>query len=35
VSALILGLGYLFAAFRHDKRALHDLIARTRVEHIA
>ncbi|MGH7300260.1 MAG: RDD family protein [Candidatus Rokuibacteriota bacterium] len=33
-SALILGIGYLFAAFRADKRGLHDLIARTRVEHV-
>ena len=29
-----LGLGYLMAAFRHDKRALHDLIAATRVERL-
>lgn len=34
VSAAILGVGYLFAAFRADKRALHDLVARTRVEHV-
>jgi uncharacterized RDD family membrane protein YckC len=34
-SVVILGLGYLLAAFRRDKRALHDLIARTRVEHLA
>ncbi len=35
ISAVILGIGYLFAAFRADKRALHDLIAGTRVEHVA
>ena len=35
ISAVILGIGYLFAAFRADKRALHDLIAGTRVEHLA
>ena len=29
VSALTLGIGYLMAAFRKDKRALHDLIAGT------
>lgn len=34
-SAVILGIGYLIAAFRADKRALHDLIARTRVEHVS
>jgi len=34
LSAVILGIGYLVAAFRPDKRALHDLIARTRVEHL-
>ena len=34
LSAAILGLGYLLAAFRADKRALHDLIAGTRVEHV-
>jgi uncharacterized RDD family membrane protein YckC len=34
VSAAILGIGYLLAAFRGDKRALHDLIAGTRVEHV-
>jgi uncharacterized RDD family membrane protein YckC len=32
VSILPLGFGYLVAALRHDKRALHDLIAGTRVE---
>ncbi len=30
-SFLILGIGYLMIGFRHDKRGLHDLIARTRV----
>lgn len=35
VSAFILCIGYLMAAFRSDKRALHDLIAGTRVEHVA
>jgi uncharacterized RDD family membrane protein YckC len=35
VSAVILGIGYLVAAFRADKRALHDLIAGTRVEHVS
>jgi uncharacterized RDD family membrane protein YckC len=34
LSAVILGIGYLFAAFRADKRALHDLVARTRVERL-
>jgi len=34
LSAVILGIGYLFAAVRADKRALHDLIAGTRVEHV-
>ena len=34
LSAVILGIGYLVAAFRSDKRALHDLIAGTRVEHV-
>jgi uncharacterized RDD family membrane protein YckC len=34
VSAVILGIGYLLAAFRADKRGLHDLIAGTRVEHV-
>jgi len=29
VSWLILGIGYLFVAFREDKRALHDLMAGT------
>ncbi|MEO7677838.1 MAG: RDD family protein, partial [Verrucomicrobiota bacterium] len=31
VSSLTLGIGYLIVAFRDDKRALHDLIAGTRV----
>ncbi|MCH7616334.1 MAG: RDD family protein [Chloroflexi bacterium] len=31
VNALTLGIGYLFIAFRKDKRGLHDLIAGTRV----
>ncbi|MBN2644907.1 MAG: zinc-ribbon domain-containing protein [Desulfuromonadaceae bacterium] len=31
LSSLILGIGYLMVALRQDKRALHDLIARTRV----
>ncbi len=31
VSGLTLGLGYLFVAFREDKRALHDLLAGTQV----
>ena len=34
LSAVILGIGYLFAAVCADKRALHDLIAGTRVEHV-
>jgi uncharacterized RDD family membrane protein YckC len=34
LSAVILGIGYLLVAFRVDKRGLHDLIARTRVEHL-
>jgi len=32
VSCATLGFGYLMAGLRHDKRALHDLIAGTRVE---
>ena len=31
VSNMTLGIGYLMLAFRSDKRALHDLIAGTRV----
>jgi len=34
LSAVILGIGFLFVAFRTDKRGMHDLIARTRVEHL-
>jgi uncharacterized RDD family membrane protein YckC len=33
-SCATLGLGYVMAALRHDKRALHDLIAGTRVERL-
>ena len=32
LSCATFGLGYLIAGLRHDKRALHDLIAGTRVE---
>lgn len=35
VSLATLGLGYVMAGLRHDKRALHDLIAGTRVERVA
>ncbi len=31
LSGIILGIGYLMAAFREDKRALHDLLAETQV----
>jgi len=34
LSALILGIGFLMAGARSDKRALHDLLAGTRVEHV-
>jgi uncharacterized RDD family membrane protein YckC len=34
LSALILGIGFVMAGLRSDKRALHDLLAGTRVEHI-
>ncbi len=34
LSSAILGVGYLMAGLRRDKRALHDLIAGTRVEHV-
>jgi uncharacterized RDD family membrane protein YckC len=34
LSALILGIGFIMAGVRADKRALHDLLAGTRVEHI-
>ena len=31
LSFILVGIGYLMIGFRHDKRGLHDLIARTRV----
>lgn len=31
VSALILGIGFLLAFFRPDRKTLHDLVAKTRV----
>jgi uncharacterized RDD family membrane protein YckC len=34
VSMAPLGFGFLMAGLRHDKRALHDLIAGSRVEHL-
>jgi len=34
LSALILGIGFIMAGVRPDKRALHDLLAGTRVEYI-
>jgi len=34
LSSATLGVGYLMAGFRRDKRALHDLIAGTRVERL-
>jgi uncharacterized RDD family membrane protein YckC len=34
VSSITLGVGYVMAGLRADKRALHDLIAGTRVEHV-
>jgi uncharacterized RDD family membrane protein YckC len=34
LSALILGIGFIMAGVRPDKRALHDLLAGTRVEHL-
>jgi uncharacterized RDD family membrane protein YckC len=34
LSVATFGIGYLLAGFRADKRALHDLIAGTRVEHV-
>jgi uncharacterized RDD family membrane protein YckC len=34
LSSAILGVGYLMAGLRRDKRALHDLIAGTRVERL-
>jgi uncharacterized RDD family membrane protein YckC len=35
LSSIIFGIGYLLAGVRADKRALHDLIAGTRVERLA
>lgn len=35
LSAAIFGIGYLMAGLRQDKRALHDLIAGTRVERLS
>ena len=35
VSLATFGVGYLMAGLRHDKRALHDLLAGTRVERSA
>lgn len=35
VSCATFGLGFLMAGLRNDKRALHDLIAGTRVERVA
>ena len=35
VSSATLGIGYLIAGLRSDKRALHDLIAGTRVERVS
>lgn len=34
LSALLLGIGFIMAGVRPDKRALHDLLAGTRVEHL-
>jgi len=34
LSALTLGIGFIMAGVRPDKRALHDLLARTRVVHL-
>jgi uncharacterized RDD family membrane protein YckC len=34
VSGVLLCMGYVLAAFRADKRALHDLMAGTRVEYV-
>ena len=34
LSSAILGVGYLMAGLRRDKRALHDLIAGSRVERL-
>lgn len=35
LSAIPLGLGFLMAGLRNDGRALHDLMAGTRVEHVS
>jgi uncharacterized RDD family membrane protein YckC len=35
LSAVLFGIGYLMAGLRSDKRALHDLIAGTRVERLS
>jgi uncharacterized RDD family membrane protein YckC len=34
LSGVTFGIGYIMAGVRHDKRALHDLIADTRVEEV-
>lgn len=34
LSAIILGIGFIMAGLREDKRALHDLLAGTRVEYL-
>ncbi len=34
LSAFILGIGFVMAGVRSDKRALHDLLAGTRVEYL-
>jgi uncharacterized RDD family membrane protein YckC len=34
LSAIILGIGFIMAGVRSDKRALHDLLAGTRVEYL-
>ncbi len=34
LSAIILGIGFIMAGIRSDKRALHDLLAGTRVERL-
>ena len=34
LSALVLGIGFIMAGVRPDKRALHDLLAGTRVVHL-
>jgi uncharacterized RDD family membrane protein YckC len=35
LSAVVFGIGYVMAGLRADKRALHDLLAGTRVERLA